>query len=231
MDHLLKAGLSDLEVDLALERAQLGGDDELFSFKFSDAAVDRMGDTIAAAGWELDNFKRNPVILFAHDSDAMPVGKSVATFVSDGALHGVVQFAPSAEAQQVKEFVKGGFLNAVSVGFQPKEFDFADDEERFFGIDFTKQELLETSIVPVPAHPGALLEGRKRDFKRFVEPAERSLAGFDTETLEKEIHSRNENILTKKDVVQELSRGLQEALKEFKAQLNACKTKVTGQLD
>ena len=45
-------------------------------FVFSDGSVDRMGDTIAADGWDLADFKRNPVALWAHDSSEPPIGKA-----------------------------------------------------------------------------------------------------------------------------------------------------------
>ena len=36
-------------------------------FVASDESVDRYGDIIRASGWQLDNFRKNPVLLFAHD--------------------------------------------------------------------------------------------------------------------------------------------------------------------
>ena len=43
-------------------------------FILSDASPDRMGDVIDADGWNLDNFKNNPVALFNHNSN-FPIGK------------------------------------------------------------------------------------------------------------------------------------------------------------
>ena len=45
----------------------------------------------------------------------------------------------------------------MSVGFAPIKFKFTSDPERKFGIDFIEQELLEFSIVPVPANPDAVI--------------------------------------------------------------------------
>jgi hypothetical protein len=49
------------------------------------------------------------------------------------------------------------------VGFRPLEWDFTDDPERgaddwFPGIDFQQQELVELSVVTVPANPEALMD-------------------------------------------------------------------------
>ena len=43
-------------------------------FVLSDETVDRMGEIITADGWELDNFKKNPIALFNHNSN-FPIGK------------------------------------------------------------------------------------------------------------------------------------------------------------
>jgi hypothetical protein len=57
--------------------------------------------------------------------------------------------------------LQGGYLNAVSVGFKPLKF--ARNEARR-GTDYLEHDLLEFSIVPVPAHQGALVVGRGADY-------------------------------------------------------------------
>src|SRR3982074_2078635 len=53
---------------------KLAGDSSrTFTFTISSATVDRMGDSIAVDGWRLDNFKRNPVVLWGHDGSMLPV--------------------------------------------------------------------------------------------------------------------------------------------------------------
>ncbi len=74
-----------------------------------------------------------------------------------------VEFTPpgmSAFNDTVYAMLKGGFLNATSVGFLPTEWKFAEDAGRRFGIDFLKQQLLEFSVVPVPANAEALVQAR-----------------------------------------------------------------------
>jgi hypothetical protein len=63
-------------------------------------------------------------------------------------------------ADVVYQMIKGGFLNAVSVGFSPIEWKQTSDKSRPGGIDFSKVELLEISIVPIPALPSALVQAR-----------------------------------------------------------------------
>ena len=57
----------------------------------------------------------------------------------------------------MQELVEADFLKATSVGFAPIKFKFTSNPDRQFGIDFIEQELLEFSIVPVPANPDAVI--------------------------------------------------------------------------
>lgn len=128
-------------------------------FIISTDSLDRDGDTISPDGWQLDNFKRNPVVLFGHDYRSLPVARAVDTRVEGGALVSVAKFATAEEypfADSVYRMYKGGFMRAVSVGFLPVEWKQAEDQDRPHGLHFLKQELLEYSCVPVPSNPDAL---------------------------------------------------------------------------
>jgi HK97 family phage prohead protease len=133
------------------------------SLCFSDSSVDRMGDVIDAEGWQLDNYRKNNVVLWAHDALAPPIGRASNVRVQGNRLLGDIEFA-SAEiypfADQIYRLVRTRFLGACSVGFRPIEFAFSRDPARRGGIDFLRVELLEVSVVPIPANPNALIEGR-----------------------------------------------------------------------
>jgi HK97 family phage prohead protease len=154
-------------VQLPASVLRAGGADpsSLVQFVLSDGSVDRMGDRIDPTGWNLTAYRKNPVVLWAHDSAAPPIGR-MRTVVSDGTrLIGEVEFATAEVypfAATICRMVQAGYLNAGSVGFAPLEYSLAKDPERPFGIDFKRQELLEFSIVPVPANKNALaLAGAK----------------------------------------------------------------------
>ncbi len=176
-----------LEVLSDAEEA-LGDDGAMLKITASDESEDRDGDTIAAEGWDVSHYVRNPVILWGHDRHAPPVGRALATFVEGGKLKQLVKFADpgmSPSDGHVDGFVIGqmyakGFLNAFSVGFLPKEWVF--NEERGgngFGppVDFKAQELLENSAVTVPSNRNALAEARSFgiDTKSLITWAERVL--------------------------------------------------------
>jgi HK97 family phage prohead protease len=138
-------------------------------FTISTAALDREQDVISITGWDLSNYLRNSVVLWAHDAARLPIGRALDVGIDGAALKATVEFIPQdtpeggAFAEAVYRLAAGGFLAATSVGFRPVKWSFTDDPERggddwFPGIDFEQQELVEFSIVTVPANPEALIE-------------------------------------------------------------------------
>lgn len=128
----------------------LKADKSGFDFLASTSAIDRQGDSIDQSGWELGNYKLNPVILWAHDYSQLPIGKAESVEITDAGLKISTVFASekaNPKAEQVRQLLAEGFLNAVSVGFIPKERN---------GNVITRAELLEVSVVPVPANQEAL---------------------------------------------------------------------------
>jgi HK97 family phage prohead protease/HK97 family phage major capsid protein len=126
----------------------------------SDGSVDRMGDVIEPAGWQLSNFKSHPIALLNHDRDQI-IGKWVDVRVEGQQLLGRLELAAAGTSplvDTVRALVEQNILRAVSVGFAPKEQKPLDDKaDKYFGpFRFTKSELLECSLVAVPANPNAL---------------------------------------------------------------------------
>jgi hypothetical protein len=57
----------------------------VLTFTISTASVDRDGDTIAVAGWRLENYLKNPVVLWSHDRRTLPVARAKRVWVEGGA--------------------------------------------------------------------------------------------------------------------------------------------------
>jgi hypothetical protein len=131
-------------------------------FVISNETVDRDRDTISVDGWNLRNFKKNPVILWGHDYSMPPIANSKNLKKIDGELVSGVRFVPKEIfpfAGMIEEMVRGDFIHATSVGFQGEEVVF---NEKRGGFDFKKQELLEFSIVPVPSNAEALVQAKSQ---------------------------------------------------------------------
>jgi len=139
------------------------------TFIMSNASVDRMGDTIDPMGWDLKNFNKNPIALFNHNYD-MVIGKWANVRVEDGNLIGDLELAEAGTSElvdTVRSLVEQRILSAVSVGFAATDYEFGEN-----GIDFKKQELMECSLVSVPANPQALAVARSFgcDIKKIFTP-------------------------------------------------------------
>ncbi len=131
--------------------------DRPLTFVASDETEDRMGDVVRADGWDLEGYLANPVFLWAHDHTRTPIGRSNWVAVDGTRLVATVEFAPTAFAQEVETLYRQRFLHAVSVGFRPRAFELRKGRDgAVVGVEYTKQELLEISAVPVPANPHAL---------------------------------------------------------------------------
>jgi HK97 family phage prohead protease len=127
-------------------------------FVLSDETPDRIGDIIMSDGWDLRAFARNPVALFGHRSDFI-VGRWANLHVEDKALRGHLALAPagiSARIDEIRKLVEAGILKAVSVGFRSVDAEPLDKKNPFSGYRFLKQELIECSLVSIPANPNAL---------------------------------------------------------------------------
>jgi hypothetical protein len=198
-------------------------------FVLSTGDVDRYKDVIQADGWETANFMRNPVVLWSHNQSGfsgaaafphggLPIARGKDLRVEGDKLVGTAEFFKQ-EGEDVSEaakfidtiwqMVKGGFLNAVSVGFDPKEWTW--DEERG-GYNFIRQELLEFSMVPVPANADALAIARSaaklkgvtfdlkpmvdwsRSFLRAIDEQEDEPKQLDPEVLLEELDSERASV-------------------------------------
>lgn len=136
----------------------------VLEFTASNATLDRFCEVIEPGGWRLDNYRRNPVFQNAHQyGDVIfTLGKALSTEVRDGRLVQRIQFAVEENpiAKVTYNLYRGGFLNAVSVGFVPIRWE-NGTEKTEWRRRYLEQELLEVSAVAIPANPDALVMGVK----------------------------------------------------------------------
>ena len=141
-------------------------------FIASTATLDRYREVIEPAGWRLDAYRRNPVFQNAHNyGDILfTLGKALVTEVravnGGQALCQRIEFATEVNpvARIAYGLYRGGFLNAVSVGFIPVKWEEPDGrsgtgEGPAPRRRYLEQELLEVSAVAIPANPDALALG------------------------------------------------------------------------
>lgn len=155
------------------------------TFIASDETVDRYGDIIRAAGWDLKHYRNNPMLLFGHDSRSI-IGRVPEIGIEGTQLIATAELRPEGDnelADDIWRGLQGGFINASSVGFlptvEPNPIRAEPDEDgyaRLTGFEFVGQELLELSVVSVPANPAALALAREL---RISEASQRRLFADD----------------------------------------------------
>lgn len=165
-----------------LEKDEKGG----FVAVASTDVEDRQGEVVNVDGWDLKNFKNNPVLLLFHDHHSLPVGKAEKIWIEKSSKSRLM-FKPVFEqiterGRAISELVKQGYLRTFSVGFRP-----IDSE----GNTFTKQELLEISLVNVPANPEAMMLAYKSlEEKGFKDEVIKDVIkddGFEIDLIKKEL--------------------------------------------
>lgn len=126
-------------------------DENEFIAVASTGSVDRHGEVVEVGGWDLKNYKNDPVILWGHDHNEPAIGKATRIWVDKTGAKPILKFKgviseATTRAREVKQLMAEGILRAFSVGFRPLDVD---------GDTFQKQELLEISVVNVPANAEA----------------------------------------------------------------------------
>ena len=151
--------IKNLQCEILREKASEG---PVVSFIASTANPDRYGDVINQRGWDLGKYRKNPVILLNHNANSLPIGRGEVDVV-DGQLIVDVEFdMEDPQAKEIARKTKAGFMNAVSVGFNPLDATPRNMLEKSHpahgqsGQYFDKAELLEISIVTIPANGEAV---------------------------------------------------------------------------
>ena len=138
--------------------------------RISTTSVDREGDVVLPSGLKLTDYKKNPVVLLNHDNGSLPIGRALSVKRTSDAVIAKVQFAErppehpiTAEwiPDTILSLFKQKILRAFSVGFMPTDMRDATDKDRKKYGDtarriITQWDLMEFSVVPVPANQDAL---------------------------------------------------------------------------
>ncbi len=120
------------------------------------------GIDLRMAGAQLERYRGNPVLGYGHSywgRSNLPIGRvnpdTIA--ISGPELAGSLEFDQGDDfAREVERKMRGGYLNAVSIGFDVTQWEHADHNYWMGGVA-TKWELTELSVVPVPMDASALV--------------------------------------------------------------------------
>lgn len=165
-------------------------DNGTFKVVMTTSAKDRMGEIVLQEGIEIENYLKNPIVLYAHDYSKLPIGKVTSIEQKSDKMIGEGVFVSekaNPEAQKIRRLYDEGVLNAVSIGFIGKEWE---------GNVITQSELLELSFVPVPANQQAL---RLAVEKGII--TEKEMKNFTIENESKELVATKKLVSVIKDLV------------------------------
>lgn len=169
-------------------------------FVASDESTDRVGDVLRAEDWDLRNYKKAPRFFADHDhviEKILGVGKvwiEGKKLMLEPKFHEITELARVA-----KRMVDEGVLNTVSVGFLPREDG--------------KNELLEISLVGIPANANALM--MKAMEKKIDEAQVKNINNFlDGEKPQKESKEETKELVDNSSKVKELESQLKELSKK-----------------
>jgi HK97 family phage prohead protease len=172
--------------------------DGQFTATVTTSDVDRMGESIDTQGITTDAYMQNPVVLYGHDYSALPIGKTTKLAAFKNKMTATFQLATKEYpfADTVAQLIKGGYLSAVSIGGVVRQWNESYTE-------IQAMEMVEFSVVPVPANGAALITGRAleevtgksaeqvtKEYHDFQNQAyTKSLKGLDTNALDRHIKS------------------------------------------
>ena len=129
----------------------------------STEAVNSYGTRVLTSGIDLEQFKRNPVLLWMHrrafDGESMPIGKIDNLRVEEGKLIGTPVFDQNDEfARKIESKWESGFLRMASAALEPIEVnpDPALALEGQTRATVTRCKLIEVSIVDIGGNDEAL---------------------------------------------------------------------------
>ena len=137
--------------------------------------VDRDGEVVLPQGGDWSQWKKNPVVTFAHQYDQLPVGRGLwVKRARDGGVNGWLAKTEYRERPEVWEgpwfadavwhFVKSGDLPGKSIGFLPTEASPPEEKEvkgrpELAGVSLIirKWVALEYAVAPVQSNPDAFV--------------------------------------------------------------------------
>jgi len=137
-------------------------------------------EVLRMKGADLSRYRNNPVFLDAHDGSTVDnvLGSASRTDVVGKELEVVLRFAETDKGERAWKLVQQGHVRAVSIGYRVDRKSLVEVAEnatvegvRGPAVIVNRWELLEVSLVPVPADRDALMrsallkEGRMADTK------------------------------------------------------------------
>jgi HK97 family phage prohead protease len=130
--------------------------DGVFEATVTTSEADRSNENILTSGIDTTTWAGTGMpVLYGHDYSGLPIGKGLSFKTMKNKMTARFQLAVEEYpfAKTVAALIKGGYLNSVSIGGIVREW--TDDYKTI-----AKMEMVEFSVVPVPANASAIITQR-----------------------------------------------------------------------
>lgn len=154
--------LSDIKVE--------DGEERTFTAICATNDCDREGEVVLPQGLNVTEYSKNPVLVFAHDYSKYTIGKCTSLKIDDK-MTCKFWMANTTAGNEAWELVKSGCLSSVSIGFIRENVlkrgtPAFNEAIKRYGISqmenikqiTSKAELVEVSLVPIPANRNAIIQ-------------------------------------------------------------------------
>lgn len=210
---MLKHAVSVLKID----KAEDDNDERIIRGWATTPEPDRAGDIVEPEGAQ---FKNPAPLLWMHRSDS-PVGTVEFGKPSKKGIPFIAKMPKIDEAGKLKERIdeawqslKSGLVTAVSIGFRALEWTFIEETG---GIRFAKTEILELSLVTIPANAGATITSIK-SYDKELRAAIGKNATAPTSVMKTTSGASEKKQVKLSPKKEEKTMNLQEQIKQYQAE-------------
>ena len=213
--HRSGYGMITKQIEVTIQKAHKPEYDA--TFVMSATTPDRVNDTISKDAYSA-SVGKSLIALFAHDHEKI-VGHWENLRVEGQKLLGDLKVASTNLGQMVKGLIDSNVPLGASIGFRGK-----GAPNKKGGIHFDSLELLECSVVSVPAHASAMMLAKKFDLESLIDPIAPTGAGVEEEPIASTVKSAEKStpkLETKK-------MNLQEKLAMFAKQIDEAQSGIAA---
>jgi HK97 family phage prohead protease len=121
----------------------------------SSETIDGHGEIIDQATWNLERFRKNPIVLWMHDQSE-PIGHASDIRITNGKLAARITFGRTARGEEALTLFADKTLRAFSVGFVPGRVANEPAPDGQTVRRLLDCVLYEVSAVSIPSNPDAV---------------------------------------------------------------------------
>lgn len=151
------------------------------------AIYDSVNELVVPKGVQLDRYRSNPILLFMHDREK-PIGKVIDVEARDEGIYVEAEISMSDDpiVKYARNMIKEGILKTFSIGFEEVDSDRNADGT----INITKSNLLEISVVTIPANAESTFEVKALAEKKSYKDVRLDVLHYKGAWVAEAIHGR-----------------------------------------